>query len=363
MDPTARGLELKVGALVLASAAILLGFVFVVGNPSVGPGIRLSVDYAFVGPIKKGASVRVSGVTVGAVEDVEFMADRPASAGANHPVVRLHLFVQERAAPLLTRGAAFHVTTLGVLGEHYVDVIPGPASAPALAANDVVRGVDSPRTDMLMARMAQLLDQVGKVLDSGDAQLADMMGQAARLMVQLEAVLGNTDVTALLKDVQVTLQDARVVMDGARTVLRDPADLARTVGEGKAALAEGRVALSDLRQMLGEVKQDVPQAVQRTNNLLGQAETLTVRVDALLRAMEKAGLADDKRLSNLVTRSEAVMARADTLSTRADAMLAKIERGEGTVGKLMKDEAVYEDLKALLRDIRANPWKLMLPGR
>ena len=64
-----------------------------------------------------------------------------------------------------------------------------------------------------------------------------------------------------------------------------------------------------------------------------------------------------------MTRGETVMERADGISQRADRLLTRLEKGEGTVGKLMKDEAVYEDLKALLNDLRANPWKLMIPGR
>lgn len=362
-DGSLRGLQWRVGALTLVSLLILLGFFFVVGNPVLGDGVHLAVDYAFVGPVKKGASVRLSGVTVGKVMDVEFRGARPADAPRDHPVVRLQLFVEGRAHPLLTEGAVFHVTTLGVLGEHYVDVVPGPASAPLLKEGAVLRGVDSPRTDLLMARMAQLLEQVGRVLDGNDAQLGALMGSAARMMDRVEKVLQGTDVPAFLMDVQVTMKEARAVLDGARRVLKDPEGLAATLQDGRLMVAEGRTVMADVQVLLDGVKGDVPAAVQRTNAMLGQAEQMSVRVDALLRALEKAGLSDDKRLAQLVVRGETVMDRADKLSARADVLLGRLERGEGTAGKLMKDEAVYEDLKALLSELRANPWKLMVPGR
>jgi phospholipid/cholesterol/gamma-HCH transport system substrate-binding protein len=49
----------------------------------------------------------------------------------------------------------------------------------------------------------------------------------------------------------------------------------------------------------------------------------------------------------------------DANSTMSDveAVVARVRRGEGTVGALLMDEEVYDDLKELLRDLKHNPWK------
>lgn len=39
-------------------------------------------------------------------------------------------------------------------------------------------------------------------------------------------------------------------------------------------------------------------------------------------------------------------------------VLGRLERGEGTMGKFLTDESVYQDLKVLVKDLRDNPWKL-----
>ena len=52
-----RGLEFKVGLLVVGAIAILAGFVFVLGNFSLGKGYRLYVDYAFSGNMLEGLQV------------------------------------------------------------------------------------------------------------------------------------------------------------------------------------------------------------------------------------------------------------------------------------------------------------------
>ena len=54
----------------------------------------------------------------------------------------------------------------------------------------------------------------------------------------------------------------------------------------------------------------------------------------------------------------------DQATTSLRALLARIDRGEGTLGKLATDDALYvnanraaESLAALLDDVRANPRK------
>jgi len=363
MTSTHRGLEVKVGLFTLGALALLAAFFVVVGNPTFGPGVELKVDYAFTGPIKDGATVRISGVTVGKVRRVEFVGNRPPDAKADHPLVRLHLFVEQRAAPLLVKGTRFYVTTQGVMGEHYVDVAPGAADHVVLKDGDTVRGVDMPRTDLLMARMAGLLEQVGGILDKNEGQLLNLMNAATVLMKRLDTALQDTDMAAFLKDLETTLADARQVLVALRTVLKDPEDLRKLLDDSLVTMDEGRIVLGDVKAILGEVRKEAPSLVKKTDTLLTNADAVSVRMDTLLHAMEKAGLTDEKRLSALVTRSESLMARADSLSARADALLVKIERGEGSVGKLMKDEEVYNDLKALLAEVRQNPWRLMVPNR
>src|ERR1044072_2638713 len=67
-----RGLEFKVGLLILLSSAILVAFIFVLGNFSLHSGFTIYVDYDYIGSLQPGAPVKVSGIKVGKVSDVEF---------------------------------------------------------------------------------------------------------------------------------------------------------------------------------------------------------------------------------------------------------------------------------------------------
>ncbi len=39
-------------------------------------------------------------------------------------------------------------------------------------------------------------------------------------------------------------------------------------------------------------------------------------------------------------------------------LMANVEAGQGTIGKLVKDESIAKDIKDFVQDIKANPWKL-----
>jgi len=59
-----------------------------------------------------------------------------------------------------------------------------------------------------------------------------------------------------------------------------------------------------------------------------------------------SALTSHSELSSMITNFNEVSVRVRTIAEKADAVITRIERGEGTVGKLLSsDEAVYEDLR------------------
>src|SRR5262245_6634123 len=72
VDMRERGLEWRVGLLILISSAILVGFIFVLGNFSLRSGYEISLDFDYVGSLRAGAPVKVSGIKVGKISDIEF---------------------------------------------------------------------------------------------------------------------------------------------------------------------------------------------------------------------------------------------------------------------------------------------------
>jgi phospholipid/cholesterol/gamma-HCH transport system substrate-binding protein len=45
------------------------------------------------------------------------------------------------------------------------------------------------------------------------------------------------------------------------------------------------------------------------------------------------------------------------MTSDASEILSHVKRGKGTVGAVVMDEQLYDDLQELVRDLKHNPWK------
>jgi phospholipid/cholesterol/gamma-HCH transport system substrate-binding protein len=109
-------------------------------------------------------------------------------------------------------------------------------------------------------------------------------------------------------------------------------------------------------------------SVQLNSIAAEQNRNLSVTMASFRRAASAVDSAKiDSTLSNFRTSSASltrIASNLDSTSKRASALLGGIERGEGNVGKLMKDTLLYRDLRGLvtqadsvLADLKANPKK------
>ncbi|HPN88886.1 MAG TPA: MlaD family protein [Candidatus Omnitrophota bacterium] len=73
----------------------------------------------------------------------------------------------------------------------------------------------------------------------------------------------------------------------------------------------------------------------------------------------KGFIQDDKNTSSLSKTLENLSA----VTGNFNQVMIQINKGEGTIGKLLYDNAIYEDLKGLTADLKQNPWKLLYKPR
>jgi hypothetical protein len=55
-----------------------------------------------------------------------------------------------------------------------------------------------------------------------------------------------------------------------------------------------------------------------------------------------------------------VLKTAQDIMSNVNDSLNKIRNKEGTLGKLIYDDTIYNELEALVADVRRNPWKLFI---
>ncbi|MCS6915622.1 MAG: MlaD family protein [Myxococcales bacterium] len=330
-----RALEIKVGALILASMAVLAGFIAILGGFSFRSGYRLYVDFDFSGNIHTGAAVKLSGIRVGKVQQVRFMGGAFDDKVKRRVQVRLVLEVEERAREAIHEDARFYVNTQGVLGEQYLEIEPGSPDRPPLAPGSIVRGVDPPRTDLILARLYDFLDSITSLLERDRDVIRDLLRSGARVARTLDDVLNENrgEIKKLLVDLD------RLTAAGAELL----AKIDRGVGDAE----QLKRTLSNIESISASIRGQIDPLIQKTRRALDGVGDVTAVV----------GPEERKKLVKALDDLVATSAKVQALSNDAALIIADIRKGRGTAGALLVDQQIYDDLKELVRDLKRNPWK------
>ena len=67
-------------------------------------------------------------------------------------------------------------------------------------------------------------------------------------------------------------------------------------------------------------------------------------------------------VEELMDRAHKTLNHLESSSASLSSILGKVEKGDGTVGKLLVEDELYRDMEAFAKDVRAHPWKLIRKG-
>lgn len=324
-----RSLEFKVGAFLLGAFAIGVGLVVALGKFSLGPGSAFVVDYDYVGSLQEGAAVKLAGVRVGKVTKVDFLAGRDDPEVGRRVYVRTTVWIERRALPAVGRDAAFFINTSGVLGEQYIEVVPGRETA-ELAPGSVVRGVDPPRMDLLVSRLFDVVDGLAGVLATDRTHISALLTNGAEAVEELRGALvdNRQRIPALLENA------GKLAGSGARFLDRIPtSEVSSLLRSADATLRSGKQLIDDNGPKLGRT-------LDAATSTLGAITP--ERMDRALVVADKAATAIDA---------------AGGLLGEAQGLVADARQGKGTLGALLVKDEVYADVREMVEDLKRNPWK------
>jgi phospholipid/cholesterol/gamma-HCH transport system substrate-binding protein len=333
-----RAIEVRVGALILLAVGLVLGFVVLMGGLSFQPTYTVYVAFENPGGLTAGAPVRISGVKVGRVAELEFRGGLDRRPGEPDGLIRAVAKIEKRYQSSIHDDARWFVSAQGVLGEMFLAVDPGTRSRPVLADGASVQGVSPPRLDLLLSESYELLHRTYRGLSQNEKKITETLDG-------LHKTLGHT--SALLET------------NGPR--------FARIAENAETLSAEAVVTLKAARERYVDGPQvtRIMNDVERTSSVLGQDLEPMMQDGRVVLADAKKitrAISGDKELSRIQTMADdasATMANAKALVTDARGMMDRVKQGRGTAGALVMDEALYDDISELVRDLKHNPWKLL----
>lgn len=152
-------LEIKVGAFVVLGFALLVFFVFAIGdlNTLFEPGHKLHVYFDSANGITDGSPVQYAGVEVGKVQGIKIVYPEP-----NQPQVQLTVQLPDRVQVRADDEAA--ISTFGLLGEKYLEITPGPGAGAILEPGGLLVGRPPVSTDQIIERSDKVLSELHQAL-------------------------------------------------------------------------------------------------------------------------------------------------------------------------------------------------------
>lgn len=348
MQKKETAIEVKVGALFLFSLALLVAFVLILGDFSFSEGFNFHVEFDNAGGLKPGADVAIAGLNVGTVEELRFLKNEDADGpDATAVAVRAKLRVDEEYADAIRADSDFFITTRGVLGEPYIEIVTRNFDSPPVEKGMVLRGVDPPRMDLIVAKASELLTVLTDLLDDPDIHAKDLLANTASLMKHLdEFMVGNRE------DFDATVDNVRDGSGEAKNLL---AALNVAVEDGKelrAALSDVRSTARSAKSISGRVEKDIDPLVDDIVVTAGNARNVSASADRIVTGNEAA-------INDSIANVHASTERLDKLTADAQTVVSNVSEGKGTVGALISDREIYDDLKEMLRTIKQRPWKII----
>jgi phospholipid/cholesterol/gamma-HCH transport system substrate-binding protein len=333
-----RSIEVKVGVLILVSLGILGAFILVMGGITFEKTYSVYVDFDNPGGLQSGAAVRMAGLKVGSVSELAFLGGKVDPVTGRRTLVRVKANVEAKYKDAIREDADFYVTTQGVLGEQFLAIDPGSPEKAVLKEGSIVKGIDPPRLDLFLAKAYELLDVTVAGIKNNKELISDIVTNTAGLLKGLNIIVtGNRErIDRMIANFEELSEEAKVLTHDARMNYVDNPKVLRTV--------DNIDKLStDLRNDAGPLLADAKESMANLKRL-----SATVGDPAQQEKLKKT-LDDVAQLAS----------RANAAASDAQAIVTQIKSGKGTVGALLMDEEIYDDMQEMVRDLKHNPWKFL----
>lgn len=294
-----RSNNVKVALTVLGAILIaFFGYRFMKNIPLLGPGNGVAAVFATSEGLAPGRAVNFRGVSIGTIRSVTLL---PSDS------VRIEMNIDEDI--VITEGSFANIRSADLLGTMMIEIIRGESNTP-LPPNSTIKGV------IEVGGFSELTD------------LGTSIGQNAVVSTELlNSILARAD----------SIMDAQMQ--------RDIQSIA-----------------SNLQKTTETLNKMVSREQETISVMLANMKQLTITLDEML--MEnRAGISSVVANLDSTSASFNELSRELTVTTaEITALLEKMNKGEGTLGKLANDQSLYNNLDSLavnmsnlLKDMQSEP--------
>lgn len=339
--------EVKVGVFVLIGLLFVGLVVFLIGDERQVFSSKVSFRAIFddVEGLKTGSSVRMGGIDVGAVESVGYAED------SSDVLLHVKFSVVKSQARRIRKDSKVKIESKGFLGDKMISIIAGSPQLPPIVPGGIIDAEHDPK-DLQTA-----LSRVGAIT-----------AKAEKIMENLDATTSHFAEPALQENLRQSVESLSHILRSAdegpgyvSRLLSDRAEadrLSNMIDKLQLSAVELDRSLSSVAGITERIEKG-PGLVHELLYSEGSAKSVAQIGDAAeeLKTALK-GIREGKGMARALLygdgNAEQSLVQVTQILNDVHGILADVRAGKGTLGALLTDPSVYEDLKVLLGNVERN---------
>ena len=205
--------HVKLGIFVLTGLFLLILFLYMLGkNQSIfSSRFEVTAHFENISGLVPGNNVRVSGIVVGIVEEIQLI---------NDTLVVVTMALDDEMRAVIRKNALASIGTDGLIGNRVVNLLPIKEPAPAIEPGDTLQG----QKDISTETMLRTLDKTNQNVLVISQQLRETLtriNNSAQLATLLDDATLSRDLKAALANVRDATQEASNMMSELNSVAND----------------------------------------------------------------------------------------------------------------------------------------------
>jgi phospholipid/cholesterol/gamma-HCH transport system substrate-binding protein len=358
-----REKTIRVGLLVSGALLVLMVFLFFIGAEQkiFARKNEYEVRFDSVAGLAEGNPVKISGVTVGVVKDIVLPRDPKMRD------VDISLMVDRKFAERIRRDSRARLKKLGLLaGDSYIDITPGSPKFDALDPGSIIPAQRQTNVDQLISSGEDLVDNFVQIsyslknilsrIDRGEGLIGELTTAPETKQRLTDTVLTTLNKTnALLSHVESGKGLVGKLVYDDKYAEQLTVSLQTTAGSLQTLVGDVQGSFKTGNGMLPALLND-PEGKKRVYGLVDNLNKTSENLAAFSASLQ-TGQGILPRVLNDKEYGDQALNEFSGLLTQLNQTVARLNRGEGTAGKLISDPSVYESVNDIL--IGINESKLL----
>ncbi|MCB9228721.1 MAG: MCE family protein [Deltaproteobacteria bacterium] len=304
------GTEIKVGLFTLIAAGVI-GYMFFVLSPDSFSSSGTRHYYTEVrdasGIVNK-THVKTNGVIVGRVSKISLQVN----------TTRIEFEVDENVKIPGTSVVA--IREKGLLGDVFMEIIRGEDTGVYAEDGSLIAAADD---QVNISALISVAGAIGKDVREITRVLSKVLGGEE----------GERNVTSIVSDIRVLTSETRQLVEENRTHVRN-------------LIANLEKTSLTLKQVIGDKEEDLSKIVYNIRKTTDDLRDFSASVKGLV------GGENGEKIEKIIASFDHTMQDIEVTAKNVRLVADKIERGEGTLGKLVNEDKTLTELEMAIQDVR-----------